>query len=148
MGGKFPLNDTDKGMGTVFAPPDTTDFTPYLNQLLDSKAKVLIITWSGTGFVPMYQQMQQLGVFKSMIVASGIGDNQTLKQSPKDSIGIVGVNIYHYSLFNNPVNNYLVQEHKARFNTPPDLWAECGMNTAIMLTKALQATGGDPTPTS
>ena len=48
-GGTFPVNDTEKGVGTVFAPPDTTDFTPYINQILDSKADVLIVTWSGSG---------------------------------------------------------------------------------------------------
>ncbi len=77
-GGKFTINDTDKGVGTVYVPPETTDFTPYINQILDSKANVLIVTWSGTGFVPMFQQMTQLGVFKQMAVATGMGDNQTL----------------------------------------------------------------------
>ncbi|NNJ11710.1 substrate-binding domain-containing protein [Chloroflexales bacterium ZM16-3] len=145
LGGTFVTNDDDKGAGTVFAPADTTDFTPYINQLLDSGAEVLIVTWSGTGFVPMFQQMQQLGVFDAMTVATGFGDNQTMAKGYADAIGSVGVSVYHYSLFDNEVNNWLVEQHKAKYNTPPDLFTESGFNAAVMLVRALEATGGDPT---
>ncbi|WP_031458805.1 substrate-binding domain-containing protein [Chloroflexus sp. MS-G] len=145
LGGEFVLNDTPEGVGTVFAPPDTTDFTPYINQLLDSGAEVLIVTWSGTGFVPMFQQMQQLGVFDVMTVATGFGDNQTMVNGYADAIGSVGVSVYHYSLFDNPVNNWLVERHKAVYGVPPDLFTESGFNAAIMLVKALEKTNGDPT---
>lgn len=144
LGGEFVLNDTAEGAGTVFAPPDTTDFTPYINQLLDSGAEVLIVTWSGTGFVPMFQQMQQLGVFDVMTVATGFGDNQTMVNGYTDAIGSVGVSVYHYSLFDNPVNQWLTERHKAAYGTPPDLFTESGFNAAIMLVKALEATNGDP----
>ncbi|MBX0329400.1 substrate-binding domain-containing protein [Oscillochloris sp. ZM17-4] len=144
LGGTFVTNDDDKGAGTVFAPADTTDFTPYINQLLDSGAEVLIVTWSGTGFVPMFQQMQQLGVFDVMTVATGFGDNQTMAKGYADAVGSVGVSVYHYSLFDNPVNSWLVEQHKAKFGTPPDLFTESGFNAAVMLVKALEATGGDP----
>jgi branched-chain amino acid transport system substrate-binding protein len=142
-GGTFPVNDTEKGFGAVFAPPDTTDFTPYINQILDSDADVLIVTWSGAGFVPMFQQMQQLGVFDQMAVATGFGDNQTLAKGYADAVNSVGVVVYSYSLFDTPENNYLTEEHKKRFNTPPDLWAEAGFNCAVMIKEALEATNGD-----
>jgi amino acid/amide ABC transporter substrate-binding protein, HAAT family (TC 3.A.1.4.-) len=59
----------------------------------------------------------------------------------------VGVSVYHYSLYDNPINDWLVEQHQARYNTPPDLFTESGFNAAIMLVKALEATGGDPPPT-
>ena len=142
-GGKFPINGTDKGVGTIFAPPDTTDFTPYINQILDSKADALIVTWSGAGFVPMFQQMTQMGVFKQMDVATGMGDNQTLAKGYADAVNSVGVSVYHYSLFDTPANKYLTDEHIKRFKVPPDLWAEAGFNCAVMVKQALEATKGD-----
>ncbi|MCW1970607.1 MAG: substrate-binding domain-containing protein, partial [Anaerolineae bacterium] len=142
-GAQFPVNDNDKDFGTVFAPLETTDFTPYINRLLDSKAEVLVVTWAGTGFVPMFQQMQQLGVFKSMVVATGMGDNASMKAGYGTATGSVGVSVYHYSLFNNAENNALVAGHKAKFNSVPDLFSECGFNAAVMFVKALEATGGD-----
>jgi branched-chain amino acid transport system substrate-binding protein len=142
-GGTFPINDTEKGVGTIFAPPDTTDFTPYINQILDSKADALIVTWSGAGFVPMFQQMTQMGVFDQMDVATGMGDNQTLAKGYADAVNSVGVSVYHYSLFDTPENKYLTDEHIKRFTVPPDLWAEAGFNCAVMVKQALEATKGD-----
>ncbi len=142
-GGAFAINDDETAAGAIFAPPETTDFTPYINQILDSGADVVIVTWSGAGFVPMFQQMQQLGVFDTMEVATGFGDNQTLAQGYADAVNSVGVVVYHYSLFDNPVNTYLTEQHIERFGTPPDLWAEAGFNCAVMLEAAMEATGGD-----
>lgn len=145
-GAQFPVNDNDKDVGTIFAPLETTDFTPYINRLLDAKADVLVVTWAGTGFVPMFQQMQQLGAFKSMVVATGMGDNASMKSGYSTATGSVGVSVYHYSLFNNAENNALVSAHKAKFNSVPDLFSECGFNAAVMFVKALEATGGDTDP--
>jgi branched-chain amino acid transport system substrate-binding protein len=142
-GGTFTTNDTAEGAGTIFVPLETTDFTPYLNQVLDSNAKVLVVTWAGTGFVPLFQQMQQLGIMDKMVVGTGMGDNQTMAAGYADAIGSVGVSVYHYSLFDNAVNQWLIDQHKAKYNTPPDLFTESGFNAAVMLVNALNATNGD-----
>lgn len=142
-GGEFVLNDTAEGCGTIFAPIDTTDFTPYINQILDSGADVVIITWAGAGFAPLFQQMSQLGVFDEMVVGTGVGDNQTLAAGYADAIGSVGVQVYHYTLPDNEINDWLVETHIEEYNTPPDLWAAGGMMAAIMVVEGLENTEGD-----
>jgi len=142
-GGTFPVNDTPQGCGAIFIPFDTTDFTPYLQQVLDSQAEVLIITWAGAGFVPLFKQMQELGVFDEMIVGTGIGDNQTLAAGYADAIGSTGIVVYHYTLPKNPVNDWLVQRHKEKYGTPPDLFTAGGMAAAIMAVEGLKRTNGD-----
>jgi branched-chain amino acid transport system substrate-binding protein len=142
-GGTFPINDTAEGAGAVFVPQDATDFTPYVNQLLDSKAEVAVVTWSGAGFTQLFKAMTQLGVFDQMAVATGFGDNQTLKAGYQDVVGSSGLGIYHYTMWDNPVNNWLVQHHKAKYNSPPDLFTGEGFLAAQMIVKALEATSGD-----
>ncbi|MGQ9709904.1 MAG: substrate-binding domain-containing protein [Anaerolineae bacterium] len=142
-GGTFPINDTPQGCGAVFIPFETTDFTPYLQQVLDSDAEVLIITWAGAGFVPLFKQMQELGVFDKMIVGTGIGDNQTLAAGYADAIGSTGIVVYHYTLPKNPVNDWFVQHHKEKYGTPPDLFTAGGMAAAIMVVEGLKRTNGD-----
>lgn len=142
-GGTFTINDTDEGCGTVFAPLDTTDFTPYINQVLDSGADALIITWAGAGFAPLFQQMGELGVFDEMVVGTGVGDNQTIAAGYADAVGSVGVNVYHYTLPDNPINDWLVERHIEEYDTPPDLWASGGMMAAIMLVEGVEQAGGD-----
>ncbi|HET9493924.1 MAG TPA: substrate-binding domain-containing protein [Chloroflexia bacterium] len=143
-GGQFVANDNDRDFGAIYAPQDTTDFTPYLNQVLDSGAEVLIVTWAGAGFVPLFQQMQQLGIFDSMVVATGMGDNQTLAKGYADAVNSVGVSVYHYALFDTPANKWLTDMHREKHNTPPDLFTEGGFIAAQMLVKALEANGGNP----
>jgi branched-chain amino acid transport system substrate-binding protein len=142
-GGEFPTNDTAEGCGTVYAPIETTDFTSYINQLLDSGADVLIVTWAGAGFAPMFQQMSQLGVFDEMEVGTGVGDNQTLAAGYADALGVVGVQVYHYTLPDNEINDWLVERHMEEYGTPPDLWAAGGMMAAIMVVEGLEASNGD-----
>jgi branched-chain amino acid transport system substrate-binding protein len=142
-GGEFVMNDTPEGCGTIFAPLDTTDFTPYINQILDSGAEVLIVTWAGAGFAPMFQQMGQLGLFDEMVIGTGVGDNQTLAAGYADAVGVVGIQVYHYTLPDNEINDWLVQRHIEEYGTPPDLWAAGGMMAAIMLVEGVESTDGD-----
>jgi branched-chain amino acid transport system substrate-binding protein len=142
-GGEFAINDSPTECGTVFAPLETTDFTPYINQVLESGADVLIITWAGAGFAPLFQQMSQLGVFDEMVIGTGVGDNQTLAAGYADAIGSVGIQVYHYTLPDNPINDWLVEQHFAEYGGPPDLWAAGGMMAAIMMVEGLRATNGD-----
>jgi branched-chain amino acid transport system substrate-binding protein len=142
-GGTFTTNDTAEGCGTIYAPIETTDFTSYINQILDSGADVLIVSWAGAGFAPMFQQMSQLGVFDEMTVGTGVGDNQTLAAGYADALGVVGIQVYHYTLPDNEINDWLVERHMEEYGTPPDLWASGGMMAAIMAVEGLEATNGD-----
>ena len=141
-GGKFNINDTAEGLGTVFAPLETTDFTSYLNRVLDSDADVVIVTWAGAGFTPLFKQMTQLGLFDSMTVATGFGDNQTLAAGYADAVGSIGLGIYHYTQYNNPVNNWLTAKHIEKYKTPPDLFTSEGFFAAQMVVKALEENEG------
>jgi branched-chain amino acid transport system substrate-binding protein len=141
-GGTFPINDTANDAGTVFAPLETTDFTPYINQVLDSGAEVLVVTWAGAGFTPLFQQMQQLGVFDQMVVATGMGDNQTMSKGYAEAVNSVGVSVYHYTMYDYNVNKWLMETHQERHKTPPDLFTAEGFVAAQMVVKAIEGTDG------
>ncbi len=142
-GGKFAVNDSVEKAGAIYVPQDAKDFTPYLQKVLDTKADVLIVTWAGAGFVPLFTQMQQLGVFKAMGVYTGMGDNQTLKSGYTFATGSSGLIVYHYTLPKNPINDWLVQKHQDKVKAPPDLFTEGGFTAAQMLVAGLKATDGD-----
>jgi len=67
-GGEFLADD-------IFAPADTTDFTPYMEQVLDSGAESYIVTWAGGGFVPLMQAATDLGVSEAMALGATFIDN-------------------------------------------------------------------------
>jgi len=136
FGGEFVADD-------IFAPADTTEFTPYMEQILDSGAQAFLVTWAGGGFVPMMQAAQELGVLDQMAMTSAFVDNVVLPTFFANAIGTTSGILYHYTAPDNPINDWLVEQTKARFGTPPDLFDADGMNAAIMLVEAVKATGGD-----
>jgi branched-chain amino acid transport system substrate-binding protein len=135
-GGTFPVDD-------IFAPFDTTDFTPYMEQVLDSGAQAWIPTWAGGGFIAIMQAAVDLGVTDQMDMASSFVDNVALPAFFGNSIGAVGSTLYHYTAPNNPINDWLIAEDKARYGVYPDLFDADGFNAAVLLVEAIKATEGD-----
>ncbi len=136
FGGEFVADD-------IFAPADTTEFTPYMEEILASGAEAFLVTWAGSGFVPMMQAATDLGVIDEMAMASGFVDNVVLPAFFSNAIGSTSGILYHYSLPDNEVNDWLVEQTKARYGVPPDLFDADGMNAALLIVEALRKTGGD-----
>jgi branched-chain amino acid transport system substrate-binding protein len=127
----------------IYAPFDTTDYTPYIQSAMDSGADCLFLTWAGIGYVTLFQQLADLGALEEMRVATGYGDNASFAAVYGAALGQIGLNVYHYTVPNNPINDFLVERHLELHGEPPDLFTAGGMASAIALAAALEATGGD-----
>ena len=136
FGGEFVAED-------IFAPLDTTDFTPYMEQILDSGADAWLVTWAGGGFIPMMQAATDLGVTEEMDLGASFIDNVALPAFFANAIGTTSGILYHYSLPDNEVNDWLVSAVQENHDTFPDLFDADAMNAALLLTEALKSTGGD-----
>jgi branched-chain amino acid transport system substrate-binding protein len=134
FGGTFPKDD-------IFAPLDTKEFTPYLDQVAKAGAQAFIVTWAGAGFVPMFKTAREMGVFDKVALAASVADNATVPLYV-DALGTNSGILYHYTLPKNAINDWLVKEELARFKTPPDLFDADGMNAALMVVEGLKKTGG------
>jgi branched-chain amino acid transport system substrate-binding protein len=135
FGGEFVLED-------IFAPLDTTEFTPYLEQIYDSGAEAWIVTWAGGGFVPMFQQAEELGLMDDLGIGASFFDNLTMQAIFQPVIGQTSGILYCHQCPDNAINDWLVQETIARYGVPPDLFDADGMNAAILAIEAIKATGG------
>ena len=130
----------------IFAPADTTDFTPYMDSVLDAVdggAQAFIVTWAGGGFVPLLQAAQDAGVLDEIPIAAGFVDNIVMPVFFSNAIGSTSGILYHYTLPDNEINDWLVEHTMEQFETVPDLFDADAMNAAIMVVEALRATGGD-----
>lgn len=136
LGGEFVIDD-------IFAPADTTDFTPYMEQILNSGAEAYIVTWAGSGFVPLFQAANDLGVNEKMSLASAFIDNALMPVFFGGAVGSTSGIVYHYTAPKNPANDFLVANTKPRYGVNPDIFDADGMNAAILLVEALRKTNGD-----
>ncbi len=135
FGGEFVADD-------IFAPADTTEFTPYMEQVLDAGADAFLVTWAGGGFVPMLQAATDLGVLDETTLAASFVDNVVMPAFFANAVGTTSGILYHYTLPDNAINDYLVEAVAAQ-GTFPDLFDADGMNAAILVGTALRKTGGD-----
>jgi branched-chain amino acid transport system substrate-binding protein len=127
----------------IFAPLDTTDFTPYMEQIAGSGAEAYIVTWAGSGFVSLVQAAADQGVTESMSLGATFIDNVLMPTFFSNAVGTTAGILYHYSAPNNPINDFLKAQDKARYGVMPDLFDADGMNAAIMVVETIKATNGD-----
>ncbi|MEM0008434.1 substrate-binding domain-containing protein [Thermofilum sp.] len=146
-------------VAAIYAPVTTTDFTPYIQSLLASKAEVFIPVWSGATALTLYQQINASGVYQKMKVTSGIPDLATLNLL---KMGLYlpnykGMMKYAWNLpQNNPVNDWLVSKYVELYKKKalptmgsvliafplPDLFVGEGFVAGHALGLALKKTGG------
>jgi branched-chain amino acid transport system substrate-binding protein len=134
---------------TIFAPQDTNDFTPYLQQIKESGADAVIISWAGDSTVTLFQQIDELEVADEVPIVAAFNSNEIIAAQDPSTIGTVSWMIYHYSFPDNEINDWLVENHREQYdNDVPDLFTECGFASAQALVAALEATDGDTFPES
>lgn len=140
---------------TIYAPLETTDFTSYLQQVLDSGADALLPIWAGDTTVALYQQLSELGVFDAMTVVGAFNSNDIVAVSDPNTLGSISWIVYHYAFPDNEINDWLVEKHVELYPNPltgavdyPDLFTECGFATAQAIVAGLEATGGDTLPSN
>lgn len=137
----------------IYAPLDTTDFTPYLQEILASDAEVLFPIWAGDTAVALFQQLAELGVSDRMKIALAFNSNDVIALSDPSTLGYVGFIVYHYTFPETEANAWLTEKHVEFFPNPttgspdyPDLFTECSFATAQAIAIALEETGGDTLP--
>ncbi|MFZ5825260.1 MAG: substrate-binding domain-containing protein [Bacillota bacterium] len=127
-----------------FAPQDTTDFTPYFQQILAKKPEVLVVHWAGANGAKLFQQAGEQKVYEKVKVTGGIADFAAMKVMGAKAAGMSGMVKYFHTLPKNEVNDYLVKRHKEKHNGElPDLFTGGGMAAAIAIVEGLKKTNGD-----
>ncbi len=130
----------------IYAPLETTDFTPYIQQVLDSGADALLPIWAGDGSVTLFQQMAELGVQDHMAVVAAFNSNDIVAVSDPSTIGTISWIVYHYSFPENEINDWLVENYELVYSDVPDLFSECSFATAQALYASVEASEGDTLP--
>ncbi|HEY1719805.1 MAG TPA: substrate-binding domain-containing protein [Magnetospirillaceae bacterium] len=129
-----------------YAPPTTTDFTAPLERILDAldkekaERKVLWVIWAGGNPFPA---LAAAGLDKHKVQLATGGNILPALAAYKAFPGMEGSTYYYYEIPKNPANDWLVAEHKKRFNAPPDFFTCGGMSAAMAVVTALEKTKGN-----
>ena len=144
---KAALKETHSDAKVVFeefAPFFTTDFTASAQRLFDALKdrpgrKIIGILWAGPS--PL-AKIADLKPERYGIALSPGGNILPAMKLYRPYVGMEGTIYYYYGFPKNPMNDWLVTEHRKRFNMPPDFFTCGGMAAASAVIAALKKTGG------
>lgn len=125
-----------------YADPAATDFTSNIQKIIDAKPDYLFVVWAGAN--SPWKQISDMKVQdKGIKISTGAPDIAALA-TMEPLVGMEGFTVYYHDLPKNKINDWLVTEHKKRFNGDvPDLFTPGGMSAAISIVEALKKTEGN-----
>ena len=125
-----------------YADPQATDFTSNIQKIIDSDPDYLFVIWSGQN--SPWQQIADMKLQERGIkISTGAPDIAALSIM-EPLVGMEGFSVYYYELPDNEINDYLIEEHKERYDGDvPDLFTAGGMSAAIAIVEALKESDGD-----
>jgi branched-chain amino acid transport system substrate-binding protein len=125
-----------------YADPNSTDFTANIQTLINEKPDYLFIVWAGSN--APWKQLKDMKVEDQGIKISTAAQDIASLKTMDSLVGMNGFSIYYHTLPDNEVNDWLVEEHKKKFDGRiPDLFTAGGMTSAISIVEALKKTEGD-----
>ena len=131
-----------------YCPMVQTDHTSSVQRIIDALKdkpgeKYVFVIWAGKH--PPIEQMAAMKVEKYGIKITTGGNilpvlkaTLPLLKAFEGLKGMMGGAYYYYELPKNPVNDWLVKEHTARFKEPPDFFTCGGFAAAMALITALE----------
>jgi len=131
-----------------YCPMAQTDHTSSVQRIIDALKdkpgeKYVFVIWAGKN--PPIEQMAAMKVEKYGIKITTGGNilpvlkaTLPLLKAFESLKGMMGGAYYYYELPKNPVNDWLVKEHTARFKEPPDFFTCGGFAAAMALITALE----------
>lgn len=131
-----------------YVPTDTQDFTAAAQRIFaalegEEGRKIVFVIWAG-GANPLGKldemEPERLGIE----LATG-GNILAAMAAYKALPGMEGATYYYYEIPKNPMNDWLVEQHMARYGEPPDFFTAGGMAAASAIVTAIRAAGSTDT---
>lgn len=126
----------------VLVPLTTTDFTPTAVQVKSMHPSMIFLAWAGTTGAALAQALLQQGDFNGTKVVTGLANIATYPFYGAAGAKFDYLSLYFYQAAHNPVNDFLIQQMRKRYNSVPDIFTPDGFVAAQMIVQAIAKGGG------
>ncbi|KFI28395.1 ABC transporter permease [Haematobacter massiliensis] len=143
---KTAMETMNSGASVVheeFVPVNTTDFTAPMqriySKLRDAPGnRYLVLIWGAPNPIPKLAATRpdRYGIQIVSVGSSNIESIQAWRGLP-----VGGGTFYFWSFPDNPMNDWLVEQHNARYGQPPDLFTVGGFTAAAALVAGIEKAG-------
>lgn len=135
-----------KDLGDVFFPLTTTDFTPYLTQILAKHPKWLFIPCAGAQCLTLWKQLAQQGVTSKTHIMTGLPNIAAIPFFGSAGPKMGFISVYYYKFAHTKANTYLVNQLKKKGITA-DIFDQDSFAAGQQLVAALKKTHSTNTNT-
>lgn len=126
----------------LLVPLNSTDFTPFAQQAKQAAPDLLFVAWAGATTGPMWQSLDQQGVFAATKVVTGLGNVASYPAYGPAASKISFLSYYFGGAASNPVNDALVAGLRKQ-GKEADLFSPDGFVAAQLIARAVEKAGGD-----
>ncbi|WP_096155902.1 MULTISPECIES: substrate-binding domain-containing protein [Bacillus] len=124
-----------------YGDPAGVDFAANIQRIINAEPDYLFVIWAGAN--SPWGQLNDMKVQERGIKLSTGAPDIAALYTMEAVIGMQGFTVYHHTLPNNEINDWLVEEHQKRHNGQmPDLFTPGGFASAMAIVQALKDTNG------
>jgi branched-chain amino acid transport system substrate-binding protein len=126
--------------GDVYFPLTTTDFTPYIQQILSKKPNWVFMACAGQQCVALAKALDGAGVFDQTHLFTGLGNIASFPGFGDAGTKIGYMSVYYYKFPKTAANTYLVKYIRQHYNRPADIFDQDSFAAAQQIVAALKKT--------
>lgn len=126
----------------VYPPLGTSDFAPYLTQIKQDDADVVVAMMFGIDGSRFLTQYREYGLPKPVVGQGALIANYVIRASGNAGLGVISAKQYTDTL-DTPANRQFVNAFLKEFKTRPDAWSEQAYVGAKAIGEAIKAVGGN-----
>ncbi|HET7561434.1 MAG TPA: substrate-binding domain-containing protein [Rhodanobacteraceae bacterium] len=139
---KAVLGTAGAHVTSLLVPLSSTDFTPFAQKIKNAKPDLLFVAWAGTSAYPMWNTLDQQGIFDDTTVVTGLGNVATYGAYGPATTKLKFLSYYFPDAPDNAVNTAM-KELITKAGGTPDLFSPDGFVAAQMIAHAVDATQGN-----
>lgn len=139
---KAVLGTAGANVSSLLVPLSTTDFTPFAQKINNAKPDLLFVAWAGTSAYPMWNTLDQQGIFDHTTVVTGLGNVATYGAYGPATTKLKFLSYYFPDAPDNAVNTAM-KDLITKAGGTPDLFSPDGFVAAQMIAHAVETAHGD-----
>ncbi|HJR13612.1 MAG TPA: substrate-binding domain-containing protein [Rhodanobacteraceae bacterium] len=139
---KAVLGGAGANVADLLVPLSTTDFTPFAQKITNAHPDMLFVAWAGASMYPMWNTLDQQGIFERTTVVTGLGNVASYGAYGPATSKLTFLSYYFPDAPDNPVNTAM-KNLIAKAGGTPDLFSPDGFVAAQMIAHAIDTAHGD-----
>lgn len=133
-----PLHTTD--MGDILFPLTATDFTPYIQQVLQKKPKWLFVACAGSQCVSLFKQLGDSGLLNQVHVMTGLPNISAIPAFGSAGTQMGFISVYYPTFPHTKANTFLKKYIQSHDHRPADIFDQDAFAAAQQIVKAIKRT--------